>query len=365
MSPRVVALVALLATATAAHAQSPLPLDAFARGVEGRAAGIREGAPRLMVAFLFDQWRGDLLDRYRPAFGKDGFVRVMNDGARFTDCTIPYAITYTGPGHATWLSGAPPSVHGIVGNDWYDRVLGRHVTCVEDPRFKDIGVAPGLIGEAASPRFMRAETIADVLKKTTFGRGRVVALSDKARGAVLPAGRHPDGAYWMDGSTGLYQTSSYYASAPPSWLVEANERRAQRLIAMRGSPWLPRASLPASVWSGTTPDPDDTFPHPLVMPRNAPGNDGSEPRVRAPAVGLTQHPIALEGVFDLASAALDGERLGEDDVPDLLIVSVSVTDRVGHLFGPDSPEALDLASRADSALADFLDALDTKIGRGR
>ena len=364
---RIAALVAVLAlcAAPATRAQSPLPLDAFAPGLEARAPGIRPGAPRLVVAFLFDQWRGDLVERYRPVFGKDGFVRVMDGGARFTDCTIPYAITFTGPGHATWLSGAPPSVHGIVDNGWYDRALGMDVACVEDPRFSAVGVTSGTEGEAASPRFMRAQTVADVLKSTTLGRGKVIAVCDKARGAVLPAGRHPDGAYWLDGSTGLYQTSTYYESALPAWLVAENARRAQRLRASRGSSWVPRASLPARVWAGTSSDPEDTFPHLLILPKNAPGADGADVKVKAPAVALTQHPLALEGLFDFARAALEGEQLGTDDTPDLLIISISATDRVGHLFGAESPEALDLASRADSALADFMKLLDSKVGRGR
>jgi hypothetical protein len=212
---------------------------------------------------------------------------------------------------------------------------------------------------------MRAQTVADVLKGTTLGRGKVFAISDKARGAVLPAGRNPDGVYWMDGSSGLYQTSTYYESALPAWLVTENERRAQKLRAARGTSWVPRASLSQGAWAGTVADPEDTFPHPLVLPRNAPGGDGEAVKATAPAVTLIYHPLALEGLFDFARAALEGEDLGTDDVPDLLIVSISATDRVGHLFGSESPEALDLASRADSAMADFMKLLDAKVGRGR
>ena len=361
------ALAAPIAPAWAQDPGSPLPLGAFARGFEaGNAAPSRlKGAPRLVVALLYDQYRGDLLERYRPAFGKDGFARVLDGGARFVDCTIPYAVTYTGPGHATWLSGAPPSVHGVVGNGWYDRVLGAEIGCVEDNAYADVGVSPGGKGEPSSPRRMRAQTVAHVLRRSTLGQGKVIAISDKARGAVLPAGRRPDGVYWMDGETGLYQTSTYYMPALPAWMVAANARRAARLAAARGTSWVPRAGLPAGVWAGTVGDPDDTFPHPLVLPSRAPGSTGTSPSVEAPAVELTQHPLALEGLFELAQAALDGERLGSDDTPDLLVISVSATDRVGHVFGPDSPEALDLASRADSTLGAFLTLLDRRVGRGR
>jgi hypothetical protein len=356
------ALALLLGSATLAHAQGPLPLEGFARGIEGRPPGVQKDAPRLVVAFLFDQWRGDLLERYRPAFGKDGFVRALDGGAVFSDCTIPYASTYTGPGHATWLSGAPPSVHGIVNNEWYDRGLKREVACVWDPRYVSVGVPGG--GESASPRFMRAQTVADVLEITTMGRGRVVGVSDKARGAVLPAGRRPDGAYWMDESTGMYQTSTYYRANAPAWLDSLNARRAQRIRQAQGTAWTQRASLPTTVWGGTVADPEDTFPHPLIMPKDAPGVTGEQPKNVAPYVTITRHPLALEGAFDLANAAIEGEDMGTDDVPDLLIVSVSVTDRVGHIFGPDSPEALDLASRADSLIAAFMHHLDERVGKG-
>ena len=354
------ALAFLLACApVAARAQGPIPLEGFARD-ESPAPAAGKGGPRLVVAILYDQYRGDLLDRYRPVFGKDGFARLIGGGARFTDCTIPYSITYTGPGHATWLSGAPPSVHGIVGNGWYDQAEGRQVLCVQDSAYASVGSAGKGGGEVASPRRMRAQTVADALRGQTLGAGRVVAISDKARGAVLPAGRRPNGVYWMDPTTGLYQTSTYYASALPAWVANANALRAKRLEAARGTAWVPRASLPAGRFANTTAIPGDGFPHPLLLP-----DGSSEAKPVAPQVAITQHPLALEGAFDFAEAAIDGERLGDDDTPDRLVLSVSVTDRVGHLFGPDSPEALDLSSRADSVLGAFLAALDRKVGRGR
>ncbi len=354
----VAALAILLVGAPAARAQGPLPLDAFAHGFESTPPA-RPGAPRLVVALLFDQYRGDLLERYRPAFSKTGFARLMDGGARFTDCTIPYAITYTGPGHATWLSGAPPSVHGVVGNAWYDRVEQKSVACVQDSSYASVGSNGVAAGEAASPRRMRAQTVADVLRRDTLGRSKVVAISDKARGGVLPAGRHPNGVYWTDPTTGLYQTSTYYEPALPAWVVAENGRLAAKLAAAAGTAWTPRRGL-AALLARTSADPNDTFPHPLVLP------DGkSAGKAVAPQVLLPYHPLALESAFEFARAAIDGEQLGADDAPDLLIVSVSVTDRVGHQFGPDSPEALDLASRADSTLGAFLALLDTRVGRGR
>jgi hypothetical protein len=309
--------------------------------------------PRLVVALLFDQYRGDYLDKYASAFGDDGFRRLLREGADFTDCTIPYAHTLTGPGHATWLSGAPPSVHGVVGNEWFDQVLGKTVTAAGDAGVNAVGVPPP--GDPCSPRQMRAQTVADVLRTETHGEARVVAMSDKPRGAVLPAGRRPTGVYWLDTESSLMQSSTYYASHLPGWAVRANEAQRQAMEAARRSAWVPL--LPLAAYRGTIPaDSLDTFPHPIRTDR-----DDARPN----AVPVDTSPFALEHLFDFAEAAVKGENLGADNVPDLLIVSVSVTDYVGHRYGPDSPEALDMAARADRAVAEFLDFLNANVGRGR
>jgi predicted AlkP superfamily pyrophosphatase or phosphodiesterase len=354
----------LLAPPAPAFAQgdvSPVPLDAFGRGVERTAsderAGAKPEAPRLVVALLFDQYRDDYLDRFRPVFGKDGFRRLLDGGTRFRDCTIPYAATLTGPGHATWLSGASPAVHGIVGNDWYDRARGEVVAAAGDTSVRSVGLPPGLRGEPASPRWMRAQTVADVLRATTAGTAKVVGISDKARGAILPAGRRPNGAYWLDEESGLMQTSTYYATALPQWAVEANEARRTAIEQARRVPWT--RSLPDAAYLGAVSiDAVDVFPHAV----SGSGADAG----RAPSdIALTYHPVLLTTLFDFAEAAIDHEGLGKDSTPDLLVLSVSITDRVGHRYGPDSPEVLDLAHRVDERLAKFLRHLDVAVGRGR
>ncbi len=363
----VVALLVLSASSwsgvpsvAAQGAVSPLPLEGFGRGVEsgavaGRGAGRAAPAPRLVVAILFDQYRDDYLDRFRPVFGPDGFRRLVDDGARFRDCTIPYAQTLTGPGHATWLSGAPPSTHGIVANEWYDRAEGGSVAAAGDPAVRSVGVPDGRPGEPASPRWMKAQTVADMLRASTRGAARVVAISDKARGAVLPAGRRPNGVYWLDEQSGRMQTSTYYASELPGWAVAANAERERAFEEARRQPWRP--ALPEAAFRGTASvDPAASFPHPIEE-----GRDDERPG----AISLGLHPAAMTTLFDFAEAAIEHERLGADDVPDLLVLSVSITDRVGHQFGPDSPEVLDLAHRVDARLGTFLRVLDRRVGRGR
>ncbi|MGH7725534.1 MAG: alkaline phosphatase family protein [Candidatus Eiseniibacteriota bacterium] len=341
---------------TPAGAQVPgelVPLDAFARGVEASAvAPIRPG-PRLVVAMLFDQYRDDLLDRYRPVFGSDGLRRILDEGSRFRDCTIPYVPTLTGPGHATWLTGAPPSSHGIVANEWYEPRENRYVAAAEDRSVKPIGIEG--TGEPASPQRLRVQSVADALRGATHGAGRVIAVSDKARGAVLAGGRRPNGVYWLDAASGLMQTSTYYTSALPPWAEQANIARRAKVEAARREPWT--ALLPPEAYLGTiSADPTDAFPHSVVT-----GPEDTRPGT----LGLQLHPFALDGLFDFAEAAVAGEGLGADEIPDLLIVSVSITDLVGHQFGPDSPEALDLAARLDRRVAAFLRVLDQRVGRGR
>jgi predicted AlkP superfamily pyrophosphatase or phosphodiesterase len=337
---------------------SPVPLDAFGRGVE-RSAGDKLAetlppGPRLFVAILLDQYRDDYLDRFRPVFGKDGFMRLLDDGARFRDCTIPYAATLTGPGHATWLSGASPAAHGIVGNDWFDRAQGRVVAAAGDPAVRSVGLPAGLRGEAASPRWMKAQTVADVLRARTGGAARVVGISDKARCAILPAGRRPTGVYWLDEESGLMQTSTYYATAVPAWVAEQNRARGAQLAEARRTPWT--RALPDDAYLAThSADPTDVFPHAVAGPDT----------MRPSEIDLTLHPVALTALFDFAEAAIVHEDLGRDAVPDLLVLSVSIPDRVGHRYGPDSPEVLDLAHRLDTRLAAFLRELDHRVGRGR
>ncbi len=359
---------ALLCCAGRAHAQStsPVPLESFEPGVERARArenpGAREiargdapPAPRLVVALLFDQYRDDYLDRFRRVWGRDGFRRLIDGGARFHDCTIPYAQTLTGPGHATWLSGATPAAHGVVANEWFDRADGRMVTAADDRSVRSVGVPEGTRGEPGSPNRMKAQTVGDVLRGTTRGAARVIAISDKARGAILPAGRRPNGVYWLDDVSGLMQTSTYYASALPDWAIAANVAgRRARDEAMR-TPWVP--ILGEAALRGTAvADPDDVFPHPIgPAGRNATGGE----------IDLASHPVSLATLFDFAEAAVANERLGADATPDLLVLSVSIPDRVGHRYGPDSPEVLDLAHRTDARLAEFLGYLDEKVGRGR
>jgi arylsulfatase A-like enzyme len=351
----ILGIAASLAWPHAARAQggSPIPLDPFAGARSEPAPAPRPGAPRLVVALLYDQLRDDFLDTFAPAFGDDGFRRLEREGARFRDCTLPYAITLTGPGHASWLSGAPPSVHGIVANEWHEEGPCGTVWCARDDAYPPVGLAAG--GYGGSPRNMRAETIADVLTEATRGQGKVIAIADKPRSAILPAGRRPAGVYWLDDASGRMHSSTYYLRALPAWVERANEARLAKVAAERGRAWTPL--LPLDAYRNTiVEDPTNVFPHVVRRKDDPPALNAVLPE---------EHPIEGDLLFDFAEAAVSGEDLGADDVPDLLVVSVAITDEIGHRFGPASPEVLDVFARCDRRLGAFLRFLDDRVGEGR
>jgi hypothetical protein len=291
---------------------------------------------------------------------------MTSDGAWFTNCHYPYATTTTGPGHASILSGCSPDRHGIINNEWYDRAEGPEVYCAGMPRYSPVPPDPHLSAKArrrgaGTPDRLLSPTVADVLKAATNGRGKVIGLSLKDRGAILPCGKSPDGVYWFDDR---FCTSTYYRDALPKWAADLN------------------ASGLANQWFGTTWErfrsdvnyeryagPDDgpgegtgtkqgkTFPHPMDGGLTKPGPD----YYAAVETSPFGNDLLLAGV----KAAIEAEGLGTDDIPDLLTVSFSSNDLIGHAWGPDSQEVLDVTLRSDALMADFLKYLDAKIGIGK
>ncbi|MDY3554910.1 alkaline phosphatase family protein [Gemmata sp. JC717] len=330
--------------------------------------------PRLVVLVYFDQFRGDYLARWKGQFGEGGFQRITDGGAWFENCHYPYAYTVTAAGHSSVATGCGPAEHGVVGNDWFDRAAGKSVNCVGSDRHEQ--VPPRTLAGAdedekkgtkggVSPERLLKPTIADAIKLGTSGTGKVVALSLKNRGAALPGGRSPDAAYWMDGGTGQFVTSTYYRDAVHPWVAEFNKRRpAER---WRGKTWDRfRTDLDYTKLSG----PDDVagegkgasgqgraFPHPF---------EPTDPKAKpAYLSAVYTSPFGNELLLELAEAALAGERLGADDVPDLLSLSFSSNDAIGHAWGPDSQEVFDVTLRSDRIMKRLLDALDAKVGKGK
>ncbi len=339
--------------------------------------------PRLAVLVVFDQLRGDYLTKWEPLFGKDGFQRLQREGTWFSDCHYPYATTATGPGHASLLTGTYPAKHGIIGNDWYDAKLGEKVYCATAERYEQLpakrvfrsntppaspAVTPGSEEKttakksSGSPEQLLVPTLGDVLKQATQGRSKVVGISLKDRSALLPIGRSPDGAYWWD--AGQMVTSTYYRDRLPNWVSAFN----QSAVCDRwfGRSWERiRPDLDYVRWSG----PDDVFaegkgigqgrafPHPMTGGKKLLGKEYYD--------ALANSPFGNDFLLEFTKAAIEGEQLGQDEVPDLLVVSFSSNDLIGHTWGPDSQEVLDTTLRSDLQLAELLRFLDQKVGQGR
>jgi hypothetical protein len=324
----------------------------------------------LAVLIVFDQMRADYLERWRLLWGAGGFRRLQEEGAWFTNCHYPFACTETGPGHATLATGRSPSSHGIVGNYWYDRRKKSDVYCVESVRpYRE--VPEGAAGEGSStPERLLGPTLADALREASGGKARVFSLSLKDRAAVLLAGRRPDACYWFDPWTGGFMTSSYYRDQPHLWVAKFNRGRpADRWF---GKDWTRlRPDLDYVPHSGPDHTPGGTtgwvqgrtFPHPTTGGQSRLKN---EPYANHDYYGaLASSPFGNELLLELAKTAIDAEGLGAGATQDLLLLSFSATDPIGHSWGPDSQEMLDAMLRADRLVADLLSHLDARVGAGR
>src|SRR5579863_520181 len=300
------------------------------------------GRPKLVVVIVIDQFRGDYLERYRDLFGDSGFRMLLDHGAYFTDCNYDYANTRTAPGHATLFTGAYTNGHGIVANEWWDTKKKRMVTSVEDDAVKLLG-APGdqSGGEkaGASPHNLMADTLGDELKLATQGKARVFGISLKDRAAVLPAGFGGDGAYWIDPKTGAWITSTYYRSELPKWVQDFNS-----------------SNRTAKYWDREWRDAQGAV---LRSTAHRKAKDGSEAGFYE-VIGST--PFGNEYEFDFAKELMVYENIGRGPATDLLVISLSPNDILGHQVGPDSPEMQAMALDLDRDLADFFNFLGHQIG---
>ena len=296
-------------------------------------------SPRLVLLVAVDQFRYDYLTRFRAAY-TDGLKQLLTGGAVFTDANLEHYPTVTAVGHATMLTGALPAVSGIIGNDWFDRESGQSVTSVSDPNVQLLGVPPGRTG--ASPHRLLVTTIGDELKAARAASAagaappRVIGLSLKDRSAILTAGRGADAAYWFDTNTGHFVTSTYYFPEPPAWLAAFNARKLADGYA--GKAW---TFLDTSSGQGHT------------LPA-APG----QPLYNA----VFGSPYGNDLLLALAEHALEQEQLGRRGTTDVLSVSFSSNDSVGHSYGPDSPEVRDISVRTDRVIGRLLARVDQLVG---
>ena len=337
-------LLAVIVIAPFASAQTtspPAPAQAAATHPHREAPREREPVlpfsayndhPKLAIILVIDQFRGDYLDRWRADFKGRGFDLFLDHGAYFSDCYYDYANTKTAPGHATIGTGAYTDGHGISSNEWWDlsRNQQRPVSSVEDERYELVGLPSSSIPPntkyvtGASPRNLLASTLGDELRLATQGQSKVFGISLKDRAAVLTAGAAANGAYWIDDPTGYWITSSFYIPQLPDWVNAFNSSGA----------------IAQAEQAANAPDTKNFY-----------GD-----------VGKT--PAANDYELQFAEALIQGEQLGQGKVTDMLTLSLSANDILGHAVGPDSPEEEQMVDALDTQLDAFFTWLDKNIPGG-
>jgi predicted AlkP superfamily pyrophosphatase or phosphodiesterase len=324
---------------------------------------------RLVLQITVDGLRGDLLERYRAGFGEGGFNRLLEHGAVYTDAHYQHANTETIVGHATLATGTFPSLHGMVGNVWFDREAGELAYNIEDP---DSPLLPTREEETdgaqvdpaqkksrtggRSPRVLLAPTIGDTMSAYFAGRSKVFGVSGKDRSAVAMAGRTGK-AFWFSTNTGDMVTSRYYYEDYPGWAREWNARRKAESHAGKSWSLLNDASRYLLADQDDRPYEADlggygrVFPHPFGQ---------AEDKLFHTRILVS--PVGDRLLADFSKALITGEKLGQDEVPDYLSVSFSGVDAVNHFFGPSSLENEDTVIQLDRTLADLLAFVDEKVG---
>jgi predicted AlkP superfamily pyrophosphatase or phosphodiesterase len=281
--------------------------------------------PKLVVVLVLDQFRGDYLDRYRDDFKTaNGFNLFLKRGAYFTDCYYDYGNTMTAPGHSTIGTGAYTNGHGISLNDWWDlkRSTTHAISSVEDERYAIVG-DPDSKEVGASPLNELASTLGDEVVLATRGQSKLFGISMKDRAAILTSGHASNGAFWLDHASGKFVTSTYWEPQLPAWAQAFNASgRADQAMHEAGA---------------------------------APGRFYED---------VGKSPASISYLLDFAKALVTGEQLGRHDVTDVLTISISSTDILGHIVGPDAPEQRAMIAAADVDLDNFFTWLDKHVDGG-
>ena len=314
--------------------------------------------PKLVVGIVVDQMKVEYLYRFQSDFSENGFKRLMNDGFAFYNMHYNYMPTYTAPGHASIYTGTTPAMHGIVSNEWFSRKEGKEVYCTDDASVKTLGDGSKDEGEM-SPKNLQTTTITDELRLSTNFKGKVIGISMKDRGAILPAGHFANWAFWYS-KTGSFISSTFYGEKLPDWVTDFNAQKGYMKYINQG--W--NLLKPVATYDESLPDDNPyegklykvdkpVFPYDLkaMLEKNNPSI-------------LRATPFGNDYVADFSKLAIEKEGLGKDNDTDFLAVSFSSTDYVGHILGPRSMELQDTYLRLDLTIADLLAYLDKNVGKG-
>ena len=321
---------------------------------------VKINQPKLVVGIVIDQMRWDYLYRFQPLFKENGgFKRMMSQGFSCDNTFVPYTPTVTACGHTCVYTGSVPNVHGITGNAWWDKQLNRTVYCSEDKSVQGVGGKDEVTGQM-SPKNMLTTTICDELRLNSNFKSKVIGIAIKDRGAILPAGHSANAAYWYDGKSGNFITSTYYMNTLPNWVTDFNNRKVTDSLYKLN--W--NTSLDKSVYLNyATADIKDYeskpfgkeqlgFPYDLTR---YVGKDFSK---------ISSTPYGNTLTAEMAKAALIAEQLGKGSATDFLAISFSSPDYIGHSFGPNSWEMVDDYVKLDEELGKLFDLLDKQLGAG-
>lgn len=313
--------------------------------------------PALVIVVSIDQLPREYLDRFEAGMDERGFFRRLRDhGADYTHCRYLQSNTVTAVGHSVISTGAYPDVSGIIENEWFDRENRKSANVIDDAEYGILG-APVADGEhGASPRRLLVPTIGDELKLATNGRGRVFGVAFKDRSAILMTGFRADGAFWFHARSGRMVTSRYYMSEVPAWLSAFND--SEPVAKLANAEW--DLLLPREKYTEYYADSEPFEANLPYMSKSFPKKLPADPRLLNAAVFLS--PFGNDLTLDLARLIVQNEKLGQDEYPDLLCVSLSPNDAVGHMFGPYSLEIQDMTWRTDRQLGDFVDFISSHMG---
>ncbi|HEY0795994.1 MAG TPA: alkaline phosphatase family protein, partial [Acidisarcina sp.] len=393
---RVVALLACVSLVLPAPAQgrrAPKPIETPI------AYSAYNAHPKLVIIVVIDQFRGDYLDRYHADFKGRGFRLFLDHGAYFPDCYYDYANTKTAPGHSTLGTGAYTDGHGIASNEWWDlkRNKERPISSVEDERYRQVGgpvtntasptstgspttaltsvggyMAPTDSAIGASPRNLLASTIGDELRLATQGQSKVYGISLKDRASILPAGSAANAAFWIDQNSGYFVTSTYYTPQLPAWATAFNTSGrieqaykdsqpapAAAVSAPNAKTATGRRKLSRQTAKAETEKPAIIASLPPASQQTGPGPTG---KGFYGIVGST--PAANSYELDFARALIQGEQLGQHPTTDLITISLSANDIMGHQAGPDSTYERQMVDGLDTDLDSFFSWLDKSVEGG-
>lgn len=320
----------------------------------------QQDQPKLVVGIIVDQMRYDYLYRFYDDYSENGFKKILNEGYNFQNTHYNYKPTNTAPGHTSVYTGAVPAVHGIVGNYWFHKGENQGVYCTTDLNYMSVGIDPEDNAGRMSPIRLKTTTVTDELKLFSNQRSKVIGLSLKDRGAILPIGHFGDAAYWMD-SQGKFISSTFYMNELPNWVSQYNAQNHAEKYINQGWDLL----RPVSVYDESIEDDNryervfepkttPTFPYDLRSIADVQGNSEI----------IKSTPYGNDMLAELSKLAIENEKLGQGEHTDFIAISFSAPDYIGHNFGPRSMEIQDTYIRLDLTMADMISYLDEKLGKG-